>query len=167
MYHTFHDEVDSYRTHVWQCNGPCRTKPPYFGLVKRSMNRPPSKSDSWWGKHEEECGGSWTKIAEPKLTNNQVKALSARERAGRQKNKIDGWIKGGSRDKQAGLNPATKNSIKASTDDDDVVGPKRRLSDNPDCSGQVRKQVLVTCPICEEPVKEESINKHLDTKHPS
>src|SRR5215469_4366333 len=28
VYHTFHDEVDSYRTHVWQCNGPCRSQPP-------------------------------------------------------------------------------------------------------------------------------------------
>lgn len=43
VYHTFHDEVDSYRTHVWRCDGPCRSKAPFFGLVKRSMNRPPGK----------------------------------------------------------------------------------------------------------------------------
>lgn len=46
VYHTFHDEVDSYQTHIWQCDGPCRTKAPFFGVVKRSMNRPPGK-----GKH--------------------------------------------------------------------------------------------------------------------
>ncbi|KAL5397234.1 hypothetical protein PMIN02_002507 [Paraphaeosphaeria minitans] len=44
IFHTFHDEVDSYRTHVWQCSGPCKDQPPYFGLVKRSMNRPPGKA---------------------------------------------------------------------------------------------------------------------------
>lgn len=43
VYHTFHDEVDSYRTHIWQCDGTCRTKAPFFGFVKRSMNRPPGK----------------------------------------------------------------------------------------------------------------------------
>lgn len=165
VYHTFHDEVDSYRTHVWQCNGSCRTKPPYFGLVRRSMNRPPSKSDSWWRKHEGECEGSWTKVAEPELTNNQVRASSARERAGRQKNKIDGWIKGGSGDGKAEPSPATEGGIKASTDGD-VAGPKRRLGDGTDCSAQVRKQVLVTCPICEKSVKEEGINEHLDVEHP-
>lgn len=36
VYHTFHDEVDSYRTHVWQCEGSCRQKAPFFKLVKRS-----------------------------------------------------------------------------------------------------------------------------------
>merc|ERR1711981_289690 len=28
IYHTFHDEVAAQRTHVWQCNGPCRNRPP-------------------------------------------------------------------------------------------------------------------------------------------
>ncbi|KAF2202743.1 hypothetical protein GQ43DRAFT_430514 [Delitschia confertaspora ATCC 74209] len=93
IYHTFHDEVDSYRTHVWQCDGPCRTVPPFFGLVKRSMNRPPGKSDSWWAKHEAECGGTYTKIQEPELTKKQKDAMSKKERAGRQKNKIDAWVK--------------------------------------------------------------------------
>ena len=93
VYHTFHDEVDSYRTHIWQCSGPCQDQPPFFGLVKRSMNRAPGKGDSWWKRHEQECGGSYTKIAEPELTKEQVRKLSAKERAGRQKNKIDSWLK--------------------------------------------------------------------------
>ncbi|KAF2002944.1 hypothetical protein P154DRAFT_520698 [Amniculicola lignicola CBS 123094] len=93
VYHTFHDEVESYRTHVWQCDGPCKDKPPYFGLVKRSMNRAPGKSDTWWARHEEECGGTYTKIQEPELTKKQKEALSRKERAGLQKNKIDGWAK--------------------------------------------------------------------------
>lgn len=57
------------------------------------MNRPPGKGDSWWKRHEQECGGIYTKIAEPALTKEQVKKLSAKERAGMQKNKIDSWLK--------------------------------------------------------------------------
>jgi hypothetical protein len=33
--------------------------------VKRSMNRAPNKHDVWWGKHERDCGGTFTKIKEP------------------------------------------------------------------------------------------------------
>ncbi|KAI9909920.1 hypothetical protein PsorP6_010194 [Peronosclerospora sorghi] len=64
VFHTFHDEVDSYRQHVWQCNGPCRRSPPYFGLVKRSMNRAPGPTDRWWAEHVKTCGGSYSKIKE-------------------------------------------------------------------------------------------------------
>lgn len=39
IYHTFHDEVRHYQTHVWKCDGPCQHKSPYFGIVRRSMNR--------------------------------------------------------------------------------------------------------------------------------
>ena len=65
MYHTFHDEVNEYRQHWWKCNGPCQHKPPYYGVVKRAMNRPPSNKDSWWSKHQETCGGTYIKIKEP------------------------------------------------------------------------------------------------------
>ena len=65
IYHTFHDEVDNYRQHWWKCNGPCQKKPPYFGIVKRAMNRAPSKNDTWWSDHQRNCGGTYTKIKEP------------------------------------------------------------------------------------------------------
>lgn len=65
VYHSFHDEVDQYRQHIWQCDGPCRHRRPYFGLVKRSMNRAPGPRDPWWGRHQQSCGGSYTKIQEP------------------------------------------------------------------------------------------------------
>jgi predicted SprT family Zn-dependent metalloprotease len=45
--HSFTDEVDHYRTHIWLCDGPCRSKPPFYGYVKRAMNRPPSETDNW------------------------------------------------------------------------------------------------------------------------
>ncbi|RXG71858.1 SprT-like domain-containing protein Spartan [Armadillidium vulgare] len=65
VYHSFHDEVNVYRQHIWQCDGPCRKRPPYFGLVKRSMNRPPAPRDLWWERHAQSCGGKYTKIQEP------------------------------------------------------------------------------------------------------
>lgn len=65
VFHTFHDEVDQYRQHIWQCNGPCRTRQPYFGLLKRSMNRAPGPKDNWWAHHQQTCGGTYVKIQEP------------------------------------------------------------------------------------------------------
>ncbi|XP_065591920.1 DNA-dependent metalloprotease SPRTN [Cyrtonyx montezumae] len=65
IYHNFHDEVDSYRQHWWRCNGPCQYRRPYFGYVKRSMNRAPSARDFWWAEHQENCGGTFTKVKEP------------------------------------------------------------------------------------------------------
>ena len=57
------------------------------------MNRAPGKSDSWWTRHEAECGGSYTKIQEPAPTKKKLEAMSKKERAGRQKNTLDAWLK--------------------------------------------------------------------------
>uniref|UniRef100_A0A672N003 SprT-like N-terminal domain n=1 Tax=Sinocyclocheilus grahami TaxID=75366 RepID=A0A672N003_SINGR len=65
IYHSFHDEVDVYRQHWWRCNGPCQNHRPFFGYVKRAMNRPPSARDPWWSEHQRTCGGTYTKIKEP------------------------------------------------------------------------------------------------------
>ncbi|CAH1791068.1 unnamed protein product [Owenia fusiformis] len=65
IYHTFHDEVDQYRQHWWRCDGPCITRKPYFGYVRRAMNRAPSPRDPWWGQHQATCGGTYVKIKEP------------------------------------------------------------------------------------------------------
>ncbi|XP_059154958.1 uncharacterized protein LOC131940322 [Physella acuta] len=65
IYHTFHDEVEAYQQHWWRCDGPCQSRKPYFGYVKRAMNRAPSPRDFWWGEHQASCGGSFTKIKEP------------------------------------------------------------------------------------------------------
>lgn len=145
VYHTFHDEVDSYRTHIWQCNGPCKDRPPFFGLVKRSMNRPPAKSDPWWKQHEEECGGSYEKIAEPELSKEQIAKLSGLARAGRQKSKIDDWLKA-----------------------DDGKGTKRvHQSRSPESQDRSMKRprVEAACPICGEKVELDLVNEHLDEKH--
>ncbi|KAJ8275145.1 hypothetical protein COCON_G00097700 [Conger conger] len=65
VYHTFHDEVDLYRQHWWRCSGPCQTRKPFFGYVKRAMNRAPSARDPWWAEHQRSCGGTYVKIKEP------------------------------------------------------------------------------------------------------
>jgi len=76
VYHSFHDEVDHHKTHWWKCNGPCVSRPPYYGIVKRSMNRPPGKNDFWWADHARNCGGSYTKIKEPAPKTKQGKGQS-------------------------------------------------------------------------------------------
>jgi hypothetical protein len=172
VYHTFHDEVDSYRTHVWQCNGPCRSQPPLFGLVKRSMNRPPSKNDTWWEKHEEECGGTYTKITEPELTKAQLNSLSAIARAGMQKNKLDSWVKAagkGENSQSDGTCTTLAVSKKTSTPAPSTKSPttlKRWLVPEEHPNGPPHKQLLVACPICDERLAEADINDHLDANHP-
>ncbi|NXC34712.1 SPRTN protein, partial [Campylorhamphus procurvoides] len=73
VYHNFHDEVDLYRQHWWRCNGPCQNRGPYFGYVKRSMNRAPSAHDFWWDDHQQTCGGTFTKVKEPEKVSKKSK----------------------------------------------------------------------------------------------
>lgn len=65
IYHSFHDEVRLYQQHWWRCNGPCQKKAPFFGTVRRAMNRAPGPSDFWWNEHQQSCGGQFIKIKEP------------------------------------------------------------------------------------------------------
>ena len=168
VYHTFHDEVDSYRTHIWQCNGPCRHRSPHFGLVKRSMNRAPSRADSWWKQHLEECGGSYTKIAEPELTKKQLDSMSAMQRAGRQKNKIDAWVKGNATDQAQDDNRQhTGKSDYQSPASTQSIPLKRGHPSSDDTPEIYFKARLIDCPICDEKMVESEINTHLDTEHPS
>jgi hypothetical protein len=183
IYHTFHDEVESYRTHVWQCHGPCRNQPPFFGLVKRSMNRAPGKSDTWWARHESECGGTYTKIQEPALTKKQLDAMSAKERAGMQKNKLDSWIKASPKNSQTegdsskrpididGENQTSKlttHKRKTSTllvKDVTECDSKRLKTPSQDDQLTVDSNAFVSCPICNQKVAQTRINNHLDMVH--
>ncbi|NXL89482.1 SPRTN protein, partial [Alectura lathami] len=65
VFHNFYDEVNLYRQHWWRCNGPCQYMRPFFGYVKRSMNRAPSAQDFWWAVHQRNCGGTFIKVKEP------------------------------------------------------------------------------------------------------
>lgn len=181
IYHTFHDEVDSYRTHVWQCDGPCKSQPPFFGQVKRSMNRPPGKGDTWWSRHGAECGGTYTKVSEPELTKKQLQNLSGKERAGRQKNKLDSWITASKKnastaedetsDKHIALDKECETSSKAVVEDvarpsSFSAGQKRPRENADDDVLVVDKKTLVECPICAMQVADTQINEHLDALHP-
>jgi hypothetical protein len=184
IYHTFHDEVESYRTHVWKCDGPCQTQPPYFGHVKRSMNRPPGKGDTWWGKHEIECGGTYTKIQEPELTKKQRNAMSSKERAGRQKNKLDSWVNvstkrertegdtsdqpielGGEDETSASTSSKRKASTLVAEDLAKEGGQKRTRAAAAEDKLAVASETMVQCPICVQTIAEAQINQHLDTVH--
>ncbi|GMR58096.1 hypothetical protein PMAYCL1PPCAC_28291, partial [Pristionchus mayeri] len=66
IYHSFHAEVAVYKQHHWRCTGSCRERRPYFGWVKRASNRAPSKNDLWWADHQNNCGGEFIKVSEPK-----------------------------------------------------------------------------------------------------
>ncbi|KAK1135786.1 hypothetical protein K0M31_000360 [Melipona bicolor] len=65
IYHSFHDEVRLYQQHWWRCNGACQKRAPYFGTVRRAMNRAPGPNDFWWKEHQQTCGGQFIKIKEP------------------------------------------------------------------------------------------------------
>lgn len=65
VYHSFHDEVNEYRQHWWKCEGPCSKRKPFFGVVRRAMNRAPGPNDKWWSNHQKMCGGEFKKIKEP------------------------------------------------------------------------------------------------------
>lgn len=54
-----------YRQHWWRCNGLCQKRPPYYGMVKRAMNRAPAERDPWWADHQRTCGGTYIKVKEP------------------------------------------------------------------------------------------------------
>lgn len=82
VYHHFHDEVDYYKKHIWRCDGKCKDQAPYFGWVKRAMNRPPGKYDRWFSEHETKCGGKFIKIKneESKETNLESQINTSREK---------------------------------------------------------------------------------------
>lgn len=152
------------------------------------MNRPPGKSDNWFAKHEAECGGTYEKVQEPAPTKKQLDSMTAKERAGRQKNKLDGWVTAGS--KRRAVPEAESSALPINVDDenespkvarpgqrsalelvvDDVVRPessvsKKRPRIDDDVALVVSKTLLVECPICLLQVAESIINEHLDVVH--
>jgi hypothetical protein len=149
------------------------------------MNRAPGKSDTWWARHEAECGGMYTKIHEPATTKKQLDAMTAKERAGRQKNKLDNWILGSAKTSARAegdtsdwpidvqrenktSNPTDKKRKVSTLVQEDVVsatGQKRSRPRGDDKDLVVEKKTLVCCPICDESVAEAQINEHLDVVH--
>ncbi|XP_065346971.1 DNA-dependent metalloprotease dvc-1 isoform X2 [Cloeon dipterum] len=88
IYHSFHAEVKLYQQHVWRCLGVCRERKPFFGFVRRSMNRAPSHTDTWWSMHERSCGGKFVKIQEPEEFTKKKQAEADRKAKRENKNKV-------------------------------------------------------------------------------
>lgn len=61
----YYVQVKEYKQHWWKCDGPCQSASPYYGMVKRAMNRAPSPRDPWWLEHQKTCGGAFHKVKEP------------------------------------------------------------------------------------------------------
>uniref|UniRef100_A0A183CPY2 Crossover junction endonuclease MUS81 n=1 Tax=Globodera pallida TaxID=36090 RepID=A0A183CPY2_GLOPA len=57
----------------WRCTGPCKDRQPFFGWVKRAMNRAPSANDLWWTTHQASCSGEFVKVKEPEKKKRQRK----------------------------------------------------------------------------------------------
>ncbi|KAI1727360.1 sprT-like family domain-containing protein [Ditylenchus destructor] len=71
--HSFHAEVAVYKQHWWRCTGPCKDRAPFYGWVKRAMNRAPGKSDTWWTQHQATCSGNFVKVKEPENFSTKAK----------------------------------------------------------------------------------------------
>lgn len=65
IYHNFHREVNKFRIHVYRCDGPCVSRRPFYGVLRRAIERPPGPTDRWWQRHAKECGGTFHKIEGP------------------------------------------------------------------------------------------------------
>lgn len=161
-------------------------RPPYFGLVKRAMNRPPGPADTWYQQHQETCGGDFIKIVAPleKVRNSQQQP--------EQKNKILEWLKapvgwkGGSKGEAVEENrkeqhqlqpvvlaaPGKKRKREAGDEASRSRGCAQHQPLGPDndeelsmLSKSIHNLNMVVCPICFDKVWELSINSHLDSEH--
>lgn len=146
------------------------------------MNRPPGPSDSWYGKHQETCGGDYIKIASPP---EKVKETV-------QKTKILGWLTGAMESKNedkgtesgSGSSNEQQQPIASGSGSQGSQGRKRRRDTNDEgrawgsglgslqdpipiddeVAGENSKHMVV-CPVCLDKVWEASINRHLDNQH--
>jgi len=96
------------------------------------------------------------KIAEPEMSKERVSKLSSMERAGLQRNKIDGWVKG------RGL-PDVEIVEQRKLKRTRSVEESPTIEDAP----RVRKLIGVECPICGASVVHSRMDDHFDQQHPA
>lgn len=135
VYHTFHDEVRNYQNHIWKCDGPCQNRRPFFGIVKRAMNRKPGPNDTWWKQHQDSCGGTFQKISEPDpKTKPKALAQPTTSTAQKRPSTSSGGSSGSSAAKRktkgtSPKKPEVEPSQKKISDYWSSLGPGRRLGD--------------------------------------
>ena len=114
VYHKFLDEVSYYAKYVWRCNGICRNKKPYYGYVRRQMNRPPQKADKWFMKHQKECGGTFIRISPTEEEEKKEKELKKKKlkKKRNEKKKSQSKSKNKSQNKNQNQNKTQNKKIK-------------------------------------------------------
>lgn len=108
--------MNLHRQHWWKCNGPCQNRPPFYGLVKRAMNRSPSPNDPWWEDHQKTCGGTYVKIKEPEGYKKGKPRKKNDEGSSKGKDNSAG------RKEKGGKSKNIKDMFKTSSDTDDKTG---------------------------------------------
>ncbi|KAM3175076.1 hypothetical protein ACTXT7_009260 [Hymenolepis weldensis] len=155
--HSFHDEVDNYRQHWWQCNGECAKRPPFFGLVKRTVNRAPGSNDLWWSEHQASCNGQFIKINEPADYKNKQKKAK--------KESAEPTLR------KSTSSPDIRKFIKISSSASSTM---KMIDQMQPCSSKVyalktpvvpTSLSLADCPVCGESFPLECMNDHLDNVH--
>ena len=111
VYHNFIDEVEYYTKYVWRCDGKCRNEKPYYGYVKRQVNRPPQKADKWWDEHEKKCGGKFIRIkpTDEEIENEKKKKKNKKKNV--KNNKIDKFLNNNVLKEKNNNNNNIKNNI--------------------------------------------------------
>lgn len=149
IYHNFHEEVRLYQQHWWKCNGPCQYNKPFFGYVKRSMNRAPGPNDRWWTNHQAICNGTFIKIKEPEGYGvKQKQAILPVPKPVKSINKITNYI-------PASLQVHEENTKHSSTS---TESNEQKLQQDV-CLGNEDETTL--CPVCNDTVLLEWLNDHL------
>jgi predicted SprT family Zn-dependent metalloprotease len=138
IYHSFHAEVAVYKQHWWRCQGRCQSQGPYYGWVKRSMNRAPSKNDTWWSQHEQNCGGKFIKVKEPDpKPNAKKKKTEAAENDKPGSSKIDSVFPGKGYRLGDGTEDVKENKVTKVKKQPTTPKPRKRKADEPSTSKKI------------------------------
>ncbi|CAH1738782.1 unnamed protein product [Aphis gossypii] len=183
IYHDFHDEVKLYKTHWWKCNGPCQYNKPFYGYVKRSMNRAPGPNDNWWSNHQANCNGIFIKVKEPEGYGLKKKPTAQKQSDVKPVNKITNFVTilnppinkvlhGGSEtnskskenDQKFQLDNKSNSPTKKDSEQNANMSSKsdefnKQNAQQDLCLKDLDETTL--CPICNEPVFTDWLNDHL------
>ena len=146
-YHTFHDEVELYRVHHWTCQK-CGK------LVKRAMNRAPSRHDTWWPVHAARCGGAFVKTKEPppKAKKPKKEKKVKAEPVGKGNRKIEDMLKKVKKEEDS-------KAVAEEAKNQSVVKVEKSQSEE---VVVFNKAKMVECPVCGKLFEERLMNEHLD-----
>lgn len=150
IYHDFYEEVKLYKQHWWKCNGPCQNTKPFYGYVKRSINRAPGSNDRWWANHQAICSGNFIKIKEPEGYRLKNKTVIPPTKPDKPVNKITNYIKV--------LDSLTKKVSEETTIVVSAESDQEKVQDDP-CLTNVNEMTL--CPVCNDSIYTDWLNIHL------